>query len=137
MLFLVLQAYMQLIRFDLYVSRGTFAVLYQKVRDCAIRENTAVQSDVERICSAVDLACIWYWKEVLCLQRSACYRVLAETARRAGPDGHRRPADSFQSPRLGRSQRTRRQRQALYARNVFSARQVLGNRRDAEMRESI
>ena len=25
----------------------------------------------ERICAAVDMACIWYWKEVLCLQRSA------------------------------------------------------------------
>jgi hypothetical protein len=71
MLFLILRAYIELIHFDLYVSRGTFAVLYQKVRDCEVRENTAVQSDVERICSAVDLACIWYWKKVLCLQRSA------------------------------------------------------------------
>ena len=71
MLFLILRAYIDLIHFDLYVSRGTFAVLYQKVRDCEVRENTAVQSDVERICSAVDLACIWYWKKVLCLQRSA------------------------------------------------------------------
>src|SRR5207249_11685286 len=26
---------------------------------------------VERICAAVDMACIWYWKEALCLQRSA------------------------------------------------------------------
>jgi hypothetical protein len=26
---------------------------------------------VEQICSAVDMACIWYWKKVLCLQRSA------------------------------------------------------------------
>ena len=25
----------------------------------------------ERICAAVDMACIWYWKEALCLQRSA------------------------------------------------------------------
>lgn len=70
-MFLILRAYIELIHFDLYVSRGTFAVLYQKVRDCEVRENTAVQSDVERICSAVDLACIWYWKKVLCLQRSA------------------------------------------------------------------
>jgi hypothetical protein len=70
-MFLILRAYIELIHFDLYVSRGTFAVLYQKVRDCEVRENTAVQSNVERICSAVDLACIWYWKKVLCLQRSA------------------------------------------------------------------
>jgi len=71
MLFLVLQAYIKLIHFDFYLSRRTFAALYQKVRDCAVGKNTAPQSDVERICSAADLACIWYWKKVLCLQRSA------------------------------------------------------------------
>jgi Transglutaminase-like superfamily len=71
MLFLVLQAYIKLIRFDLFVSRGIFAAIYQNVRDCAVRNDTPVNGDVERICSAVDLACIWYWKEVLCLQRSA------------------------------------------------------------------
>ncbi len=26
---------------------------------------------VEQTCAAVDMACIWYWKEGLCLQRSA------------------------------------------------------------------
>jgi len=26
---------------------------------------------VNHVCSAVDMACIWYWKEVRCLQRSA------------------------------------------------------------------
>jgi hypothetical protein len=25
----------------------------------------------DKVCSAVDVACIWYWKQVLCLQRSA------------------------------------------------------------------
>jgi hypothetical protein len=71
MLFLVLQAYMELIHFDFYVSRGAFAALHKKVRDCAVGKNRGLRSDVVRICSAVDLACIWYWKEVLCLQRSA------------------------------------------------------------------
>jgi hypothetical protein len=28
-------------------------------------------ASIETICMAVDTACIWYWKEVLCLQRSA------------------------------------------------------------------
>lgn len=71
MLFLVLQAYMKLIHFDFYISRGAFAPLYQKVRDCSVQKNSATPSDVEQICSAVDIASIWYWKEVLCLQRSA------------------------------------------------------------------
>jgi hypothetical protein len=26
---------------------------------------------IEQTCAAVDMACIWYWKEALCLQRSA------------------------------------------------------------------
>ena len=30
-----------------------------------------IADGVERICAAVDMACIWYPKEVLCLQRSA------------------------------------------------------------------
>jgi hypothetical protein len=25
----------------------------------------------EQLCQAIDLACVWYWKQVLCLQRSA------------------------------------------------------------------
>lgn len=71
MLLLVLHAYTKLIYFDLYVSRGNFATLYAKVRDCEVKTNPNVRGDVERICFAVDLACIWYWKKVLCLQRSA------------------------------------------------------------------
>lgn len=71
MLLLVLHAYTRLVYFGLYVSRGSFATLYEKVRDCELKTNTNVRSDVERICFAVDLACIWYWKKVLCLQRSA------------------------------------------------------------------
>ena len=33
---------------------------------------TVLEEDaINRICRAVDIACIWYWKEVLCLQRAA------------------------------------------------------------------
>ena len=71
MLFPVLRAYLKLIVFDLYLARGSFAVLYEKVRQCPIRKEAPVSDAVQRICSAIDMACIWYWKEVLCLQRSA------------------------------------------------------------------
>lgn len=71
MSFLVLQAYWKLIYFDFYLARGNFAALYQKVRDCQFGAPTALPDVAERICAAVDMACIWYWKEVLCLQRSA------------------------------------------------------------------
>jgi hypothetical protein len=71
MLFLVLKAYLKLIHFDLYLARGNFAVVYDKVRNCPVRNTTHTPNAVECVCSAVDMACIWYRKEVLCLHRSA------------------------------------------------------------------
>jgi len=68
---LVLEAYLTLIRFDLYLGRKNFQSLYTKVRDYRTRKRAASPGLVEAICSAVDMACIWYWKEALCLQRSA------------------------------------------------------------------
>ena len=71
MSFLVLQAYLKLIYFDLYLARGNFAALYDKVRRYPIGRKTASADSIERTCYAIDMACIWYWKEALCLQRSA------------------------------------------------------------------
>jgi hypothetical protein len=71
MLSLILKAYLNLIRFDLYLARGNFAALYDKVGNYPVGKTTPAPDAVERICSAVDMACIWYWKEALCLQRSA------------------------------------------------------------------
>ena len=68
---LVLKAYWKLIRFDLYLARGNFAGLYDNVRNYPIGAETPADNAVEQICSAVDMACIWYWKEALCQQRSA------------------------------------------------------------------
>lgn len=71
MSFLGLKAYLVLIYFDLYLARGNFEGLYERVRRCCVRKITAREKTVERICAAMDMACIWYWKEALCLQRSA------------------------------------------------------------------
>jgi hypothetical protein len=71
MSFVVLKAYLMLIHFDLYLARGNFAALYDKVRNYPIGSPAPAVDVVEQICSAVDMACIWYWKEALCLQRSA------------------------------------------------------------------
>jgi hypothetical protein len=76
MFFLVLRAYLELIRFDCYLARGEFAALCQKVRDCPAARVVKPSEQTEKICAAVDLACIWYWKEVLCLQRSAAVACL-------------------------------------------------------------
>lgn len=70
MSFLVLRAYLKLIQIGVHLRKGDFPALYEKVRTCPVGECTQCTA-TEEICSAVDLACIWYWKEVLCLQRSA------------------------------------------------------------------
>jgi len=69
--FLILRAYLKLIYFDFYLARGNFRALYDKVRSCPLGEKAQSPSTVEQVCGAVDMACIWYWKEALCLQRSA------------------------------------------------------------------
>ena len=72
MSFLTLLGYGRLIYFDLYLSRRNFAALYEKVRNYPLgKKRQPGPETIERICSAMDMACIWYWKEALCLQRSA------------------------------------------------------------------
>ena len=68
---LVLQAYLKLIHFHVYLVRGDFSALYKSVRNSQTTKRVPAPGTVERICAAVDFACIWYWKEVLCLHRSA------------------------------------------------------------------
>ncbi len=71
MMLSVLKAYMKLIYFDLYLARGNFAALYEKVRNYPVRNRVAAPDAIGRACEAVDMACVWYWKKTLCLQRSA------------------------------------------------------------------
>jgi len=68
---LVLKAYWKLLAFDLQLSHGSFSALYEKVRTYPVAKRPTKTNAVERVCSAMDMACIWYWKRVLCLQRSA------------------------------------------------------------------
>ena len=67
---LLTDAYLKLILFDVYLARGNFAALYNKVRRYPVATKPP-RFTVEQICYAVDMASIWYWKEALCLQRSA------------------------------------------------------------------
>lgn len=71
MSFLILRAYSMLIIFDLYLARDNFAALHDKVRFYPLSKECPPPKTIEQTCSAVDMASIWYWKEVRCLQRSA------------------------------------------------------------------
>jgi hypothetical protein len=68
---LAFKAYGKLIHFDLYLARGNFSALYEKVRNYPVRKKPRSSPSIEEICAAMDMASIWYWKEALCLQRSA------------------------------------------------------------------
>lgn len=71
MFLLILRAYSKLIRFHWYVARNNFADLYETVRNHPLKQPRHQHHSVQEICRAIDMACVWYWKEVLCLQRSA------------------------------------------------------------------
>ncbi|MGA2811782.1 MAG: lasso peptide biosynthesis B2 protein [Candidatus Acidiferrum sp.] len=71
MLPLAVRAYVALIRFDLFLARQDFAGLYDAVRNHPCPRVAVDDGATSEICLAVDLASIWYWKHVLCLQRSA------------------------------------------------------------------
>jgi Transglutaminase-like superfamily len=68
---LVIHAYRELLRFEFYLARGDFEALYRKVRTCPIRRAAYRVDSLRDVCHAIDLASIWYWKRILCLQRSA------------------------------------------------------------------
>ena len=66
-----LKAYWKLISMDRCLRCGDFAAVHEKVRGFPIRSGRPSPDTVGRVLSALDMACIWYWKQVLCLQRSA------------------------------------------------------------------
>ena len=70
------QAYLQLLLLEPYLWRGDFVGLYERVRECPVTGQTLETKAIHKVCEAMDLACIWYWKQALCLQRSAALTCL-------------------------------------------------------------
>ena len=71
MLLLCVRAYLEFLIAGHYLRRNAFAALYECVRRRPVRAIAASAGSVARVCRAVDMAAIWYPKQVLCLQRSA------------------------------------------------------------------
>jgi hypothetical protein len=69
--FLVARAYLKLISFEPNVAHGSFADLRHRISSIPVQHRPQNACTVPRICKAVDIACICFWKQVLCLQRSA------------------------------------------------------------------
>jgi hypothetical protein len=66
-----LRALWQLLRFQYYVTRGDFSLLYRRVRDYPRKAGISSSELIDRMCEAMDIVCVCYPKRVLCLQRSA------------------------------------------------------------------
>lgn len=69
--FLTLKAFLGLFAFDLFRLGRSFSRLYRIVQLWTFAPNPAPLVTSEVICNAVNYACVWYPKRVLCLQRSA------------------------------------------------------------------
>ena len=101
MSFLVLKAYLKLVYFDLYLARGNFAALYEKVRCYPLGKKTA-----QLRCHRKDLLGSGHGLHLV-LERSALPAAIGsncvstEKLRRPCADGHWRAANAVQGARLG------------------------------------
>ena len=68
---LVIHAYLLLICFDYYLATGDLQGLFSRVRKYRQNRKPPQQLSVALVVAAIDLACVFYWKPVLCLQRAA------------------------------------------------------------------
>lgn len=80
---LTANAFIGLLLFDLLSFRGKFVGVHNAVKDWPTASICAPADTVERVCAAVNYACSWYPKRVLCLQRAALTTCLL---RRCGID---------------------------------------------------
>jgi hypothetical protein len=71
MLALYLRAFCQILRFEYYIVGGDFSALYRRVTELTPCAVLTTPHSIHLICRTVDLICVWYPKQVLCLQRSA------------------------------------------------------------------
>jgi hypothetical protein len=68
---LPIQAMINLALHDSFMARHSFEELHIKIRGLPIGSRRPNGPDATSICRAIAHACIWYPKDVLCLQRSS------------------------------------------------------------------
>jgi hypothetical protein len=70
MTLLLFRAYLLLLWFETAIARGQFNTVYRRVRDCRVRPSSASSGSSDAR-AAINTACVLYFKQVECLQRSA------------------------------------------------------------------
>jgi hypothetical protein len=71
MRFLALKALLSLLIFDARGLGRDFASMYKVVSQWPVAQRRTDSPAVQLVCDAVNNACVWYPRRVLCLQRSA------------------------------------------------------------------
>lgn len=64
------QAIFALLAYDVLSTFCRFETLYSMVKGWKVERGPADQDTIDRICTVINYACIWYPKQALCLQRS-------------------------------------------------------------------
>jgi hypothetical protein len=77
----IAEAYVQLLMHDLFMWRRDLAALHHHIRTFATREIAAIPMSTAVVTESFNIACAFYPKQALCLQRSA---VLVKMLRRRG-----------------------------------------------------
>ena len=67
---LFLRALLTLFAYDALSTVCRFETIYSIVRGWTVARTLSGQDTTNRVCVAVNYACIWYPKQALCLQRS-------------------------------------------------------------------
>jgi hypothetical protein len=67
---LFLWALFGLVTYDVVAALCRFETMHRIVKHWEIARSNGGTHTIEQVCNAVNYACIWYPKQVLCLQRS-------------------------------------------------------------------
>lgn len=67
---LFFRALFMLLFYDVLKIARPFKTLYATVKGWKLASKPADQDTINQVCTAVNYACVWYPKQVLCLQRS-------------------------------------------------------------------
>ena len=70
-MYLLLRAFWELAKVQYFLAFRDLPAIYAYVGASEYSRRQSSPRQPIEICSAIDAACIWFWKEVSCLQRSA------------------------------------------------------------------
>jgi hypothetical protein len=72
---LLFKSWLLLFHFEILIQFRDFKKLYNTIQEYEVSKRASVAT-VAQLCRAIDLACVFYFKRVMCLQRSAATTVL-------------------------------------------------------------